>query len=315
MPRIPAANQPEREEGSEPEPERGDGGEPEPGAARRPVPPVVEALGYVGGIGLLIGACFMADALVSRLWSRIPVPAEPAIPAAVAAILLLAGAWLRVAGQPVLGRLRAALWLGSASGLAIAAALLAGQVWRFGALSVVLFASAATSVYAVLLWWRNRATLQEIAAFIAVASVIVAGVVRIDQNPPAWVPGLSLWLMSLLWFGAAWRGYLLPRTAGYTVSSLGLLAGAQLTLVSGSVITRVFAIATVAGLLAAGVALDRVLLLAFGAAGAIGLLPEVLDQSFPRSPFTAGLSVFAVGCAVLAAALFLANGRRKKLPR
>ena len=72
---------------------------------------------------------------------------------------------------------------------------------------------------------------------------------------------------------------------------------------------QVLAVGTVAVLLAAGVALRRVLLLGFGAVGAIVILPQTADRYLPHSA-AAALSVCVVGLILLGSALWLAMTRR-----
>ena len=61
------------------------------------------------------------------------------------------------------------------------------------------------------------------------------------------------------------RGYLPPVVTGYIAAGIGLLAGAQLTMQVAA--GHVLALATVAGLLAAGVLLRQAWLVALGAFG------------------------------------------------
>jgi hypothetical protein len=71
---------------------------------------------------------------------------------------------------------------------------------------------------------------------------------------------------------------------------------------------QALAITTVAGLLAAGVALRRLLLVGLGTVGAIAILPQVLSRYLPAG-VGAAAAVFAVGLVMLDVALWLARSR------
>jgi hypothetical protein len=71
---------------------------------------------------------------------------------------------------------------------------------------------------------------------------------------------------------------------------------------------QALAVMTVAGLLAAGVALRRVLLLGLGAFGAIAILPQVAIRYLPGGAGAAA-AVFAVGLVMFGVALWLARAR------
>lgn len=277
---------------------------PDPGTGSRRLPLAVEALGYLGAVFAVV-AGFIA---VGRLWPAIPAGAELAFAGVAAGVLLLAGAVLPTDGHPEFGRLRSALWLTSTASLAAFAGLLTGpQFANLGPASRPLVTEAVVTAYAVLLWWRYRAALQHLAAFAGIAALIGTAIAQAWPGRTPWGPGLGLWMLSLLWGIAAHRGYLGRPDVGYVAAAAGLLVGAQLTmeLAAGQALGTV----TVAGLLAAGVALRKVLLVGFGAVAAIEILPQVASRYLP-SGAAAPAAVFAVGLVMLAAALWLAKTRR-----
>jgi hypothetical protein len=277
---------------------------PASGATPRRLPMVVEALGYLGAVVAVV-AGFTA---VRQLWPAIPAGAELAFAGTAAAALLLAGIMLRAHDHPAFGRLRSALWLASAVSFAGFAGLITGPGFLpLGPASRLLVTEAAVTAYALVLWWRSRVTLQHLAVFAGTAALGGTGLAQAWPGP-AWRPGLGLWVLSLLWGIAVHRGFLAPRTAGYAAAGIGLLAGAQLAmdLPAG----QALAVATVAGLLAAGVALRRVLLLGLGAVGAIVILPQAATRYVPGGAGAAA-SVFAVGLVMLGVALWLAKARTK----
>jgi hypothetical protein len=271
------------------------------GAAPGRRPLVVEGLGYLGAV-LAVVAGFIA---LRQLWPGIPASAGLAFAATAAAVLLLAGLSLRTGGHPAFGRLRSALWLGSAASLAAAVGLVTGPDFgNLSSISSLLVTEAAFTAYAAVLWWRSRATLQHLAVFAGAAALTGTGIAQAWAGPAHWLPGLSVWVLSLVWAIAVNRGYLTPQTAGYAAAGIGLLVGAQLTmdLAAG----QVLAVVTVAGLIAAGIVLRRLLLLGLGAVGALWLLPQVAARYLPGGAWAA-TAVFLAGLVLLGIALWLAR--------
>jgi hypothetical protein len=246
--------------------------------------------------------------VIPILWPDIHTSAELAIAAGAAVAFWVAGALLHIGEEPAFHRLRAVLWLLSTASLAAFVGVLAAQIWEFGPASTTLVASAAATVYAVLLWTRNRVALQQLAMFAATAVVIGSAVARLWPGTDVWGPGIAVWVMSLLWGTAAHRAYLVPLTAGYVAAATGLVVGAQMTMETAA--GHALALVTVAGLLAAGVILRRVLLLGFGAVGIIVVVPQTATRYLPTS-IGAPLAVFIVGLSLLAVALWLAKSRKR----
>jgi hypothetical protein len=281
-------------------------GEPQAGqvgaAPHRALPLVVEALGYVGAV-IAIAAGSIA---VHLHWPTLPPRAELAFSAAVCVVLLVVGSLLRTVGEPALGRLRSALWLISAIGMAAFVAVLSGEFWHLSGSASALLAEGTAGLYAIGLWWRSRAALQQLAAFAAVAAFAGTAIGTLAPGSVAWGPGLAVWGVSVLWGIAEFRRYLLPRTVGYVAAGFGVLLGAQLTMDTAA--GQVLAMATVAGVLAVGVALRRVLLVGFGAVGAIMMIPQTATRYLPGSG--GALAVAAVGLVLLGVTLWLAKSSR-----
>jgi hypothetical protein len=293
--------------GAEVSPDRPGTERPVPAPAARRAPLAAEALGYIGG-ALAIVAGF---SVIPMLWPGIPTGAELALAAVAATAFWAAGAVLRTDGEPAFRRLRAVLWLLSTASLAAFVGVVAAQLWDLGATTAGLVTAAVVTVYAVLLWWRTRAVLQHLAMFAGTAVVAATGVASLAPGSGAWGPGLAVWAVSVLWGTAAYRGYLVPVSAGYVAAGIGLLTGAQMTMQTAA--GHGLALATVAGLLAAGVVLRRVLLLGFAAVGIIVMVPQTATRYLPTSA-AAPLAVFVVGLSLLGVALWLAKSRKRPPP-
>ncbi|MFR0357512.1 hypothetical protein [Streptomyces sediminimaris] len=264
------------------------------------MPLVVEALGYLGA-AMAIVAGFLA---VDRLWPGVPAGAQAAFAALAAAVLGIAGALLRIAAEPALVRLRSVLWLLSAAAVAAFVGVLATRVGDFAAQTSVLAAAGTAAVYAAVLWRYAPTPLQHLALFAASTITLASGVACLGHDVPLWAPGIAVWLMSAAWALAAHQDRLPPRTAGYLAAALGLLTGAQMAMDVPA--GHVLALLTAGALLASGVALHRVWLLALGAYGAVQTVPQTAERYLPGS-LAAPLSVLTVGVVLLVLALLLAN--------
>jgi hypothetical protein len=266
------------------------------------LPLAAEALGYAGGVLAIAAGIYLAR----DLWPGLSTGAVLAFAAVACAVLGAAGAAVRTTGDPAFRRLRSVLWLLSTVSLAAFTGTLADQVGRFGPESTTLVTAAASAAYGAALWWRTRAALQHLAVFASLAVLVGTAVNWLDPDAGAWGPGLGIWALSALWGVAVMRGYLPPVVTGYIAAGIGLLAGAQLTMQVAA--GHVLALATVAGLLAAGVRLRQPWLVALGASGVLLVTPQITTRYLPMSA-AAPLAILAVGVALLGSAVWLARHR------
>jgi len=284
-------------------------------AARSPVPPaqaqhrrlplVAEVLGYVGAV-IAITALVVA---VRQFWPHVPAAVELAFAGSAAVLLAVAGAALRINGEPAFARLRSVLWLLATVGAAAFAAVLTDRVLRMTDDDVALVTASTWTACAIPLWWRCRSGLLQLAMFGGSVAIVETTIGRFVDYPLDWQFGLGLWALSSLWGAAAWQSWLTPRTAGLAAAGSGVLVGAILTVDTSAGLP--FALATVAGLLAAGVASRKGALLGLGVAGLIYVVPEAANRYLPRSA-AAPIAVALVGLLLMAIALWLARSRIKK---
>jgi hypothetical protein len=275
---------------------------------RRRLPLVAEVLGYLGAV-IAVTAIVIT---VHQIWKHVPLAAQLATAAVLSVGLLFAGAALRTDGDPAFARLRSVLWLLSTAGAAAFAAKLTHTYTHVTDTDVALAAAATWLACAVPLWWRTRSALQHLAAFAGAAALVETGVDWIDPHAGNFASGISLWVFALGWGVAVLRGYLVPRAIGIFLSGVGVLAGAIMAMEQPAGVP--LAIVTVAGLLAAGVLLHRVLLIGIGAVGTVYVIPDAAHRYVPGS-VAAPLAVAAVGLVLLGVALWLARQRRKEPSR
>ena len=265
-------------------------------------PLVAEALGYAGGVLAIAAGLY----LVRDLWPNLSTGAVLAFAAAACAALGAGGVAVRATSDPALRRLRSVLWLLSTVCLAAFTGTLADQVWGFGPASTTLVTAAVSAAYGAALWRRTRAVLQHLAVFASLAVLAGTVVARLDPGLGAWGPGLAIWAISVLWGVAVMRGYLPPGATGYFAAGIGVLAGAQLTMQVAA--GYALALATVAGLLVAGVLLRQAWLVVLGALGVLLVTPQITTRYLPMSAATP-LAIFVVGVVLLGSAVWLARRR------
>jgi len=266
------------------------------------LPLVAEALGYAGGVLAVAAGIYMAG----ELWPGLSTGAVLAFAAVAWVVLGAGGAAIRTTGDPALRRLRSVLWLLSAVSLAAFTGTLADQIWGFGPADTTLVTAAASAAYGTALWWRMRAVLQHLAVFASLAVLVGTAVDRLWPHVGAWAPGLGIWALSAVWGAAVMRGYLPPVVTGYIAAGIGLLAGAQLVMQVAA--GGALALATVAGLLAAGVLLRQTWPVVLGAAGVLLFVPQTATRYLPASA-AAPVAIFAVGVVMLGSAVWLARRR------
>jgi hypothetical protein len=271
---------------------------------RLAVPLTAEMLGYFGAV-IAISAGYLT---IRALWPGVRPAATLSFSAAVLVLLTVIGAVLRAGGEAAHARLRSVLWgLATAAGVSFAA-VLADAVLHLGVHARLLTAAAAWAGLAVAFWWGGRSVVQHVVLFSGLVAVLSAGLFQLDQSLTVAEYGTAIWVLSALWGAAAYRGYLAPPTAGLASASVGILAGATLTM--GNPVGQALAALTVAGLLALGAATHRVLFTGFGAAGTLWVVPYIASQDLPGS-VAAPFAVAVAGLALLAVALWLARTRRK----
>jgi hypothetical protein len=112
--------------------------------------------------------------------------------------------------------------------------------------------------------------------------------------------------LSVLWGLAVMRGYLPPGATGYFAAGIGVLAGAQLAMQVAA--GYALALATVAGLLAAGVLLRQAWLVVLGALGVLLVTPQITTRYLPVSAATP-VAIFVAGVVLLGSAVWLARRR------
>lgn len=185
------------------------------GVARRRIPVLTEAVGYIGTILVLAGA----SAYARDHWKDISEGGRLAILVAGTAFFLGIGALVLESTEPALRRLAAVTW-------AVSVATFAGSVGMINVLlhtggkTPFLTIATSTAAYAVTLWALHRHGVQQAVAFGASCVALASIVNFVVTDARAWMMAVPLWALGVGWAAAGWRHRIEPW---FVAVPLGLL--------------------------------------------------------------------------------------------
>ncbi len=263
---------------------------------------VAEALGYVGGVLILIGAV----TVVERYWSAIGVGGRLGVAFGAAGVLLATGAVIPARRADVARRLRGVCWLLSAALLAAGLALLGDDVLHLEDETSALLAAGITAVYAAVLWWRHRVVLQQVALVVTIAATAGTAAAHLPNADDA-VTGLAIWGVGVAWLLLGWGGVVAARNTAYVLGGVAVVVGGLLGTDAGW--GSVLAVGSAAALVVAGVRLRDLVLLVVGSVATLVTVPSVLGQYFPDT-LTVPLALLGCGVLLVAGAVYTAYRRR-----
>ncbi|HET9334584.1 MAG TPA: hypothetical protein VFQ21_13500 [Gemmatimonadota bacterium] len=261
------------------------------------------ALGYLGASVALVGGVVAA----SREWSAMATGSRLALSLGATVLLLAAGFLARRRDHPALRSLDGFLWFLSAAGAAFTAGLVAHDVLDLETRSITFFAGGAAAAWGAPLWRLRRSPIQETAVF-AGLGVFVEALLAHLPGPPDELHGLPLWGLGAVWAILAW-GRILSRRSSLALAGVALLFGAQLLSFGWRGAGLALGIGTGVALLAASVALRSTVLLAFGAAGVLLFLPQIVFE-YLGDTLGAPLALLVCGIAILGGAFAAARLKR-----
>lgn len=277
--------------------------------ARQPTSPaapgslLAEALGYVGGVIILVAAVLLA----TEFWDDLGTAGRLAVVGAAAAAMFVAGIAVPQRAGEQGSRLRAVLWAGATGAFAGFVGLFASDVLDMAENDVALTVTAVTAAAALTLWWRRPTILQHLLAAVALAATAAAAVARISDAD--YLPGAGAWVVGVVWFLLAFDGRLRPRRFALATGAAIAVVGALMTLPTDGGI--VLMLVTAGAVVALAVALTDLVLLAVGAVGLLLALPITVETWFGGT-FAAPLTLLGAGLLLVVAALWIA--RRKHRP-
>ncbi|HEX6197118.1 MAG TPA: DUF2157 domain-containing protein [Jiangellaceae bacterium] len=264
---------------------------------------LTEALGYVGGVLILVAAIWIG----AELWEEMAVAGRLGILAGAAIVLVVGGRAVPARPGTANGRLRAMLWLLSTASFAGLLVQIGEDLfdWRRDE-DVVLLAAGGTTIYAAALWSRWRSPLQHAATFIAL--LITAAVLPSYLDGSEQLHGVAVWIVGVGWLAAAQLGRLHPRWTAHALGTAAVLFGAQST--TGAEWGYPLALVSLAALVGAAVVVGDLVMLGVSAAGAAVIVPSAMSHYFP-SGVTGPLAVLIVGVLLVLAAIGTTKRRAK----
>lgn len=257
---------------------------PPPRAKERAAPWVVEALGYLGGVIIVVAV----GVLVANFWPDLPVPARLGV--LLATVIAAVGTMAYWASDVIEVPER---WLGMAitgTGLVIAG----------------------------IFWALHRFELQHAVFFVFLCAFAGATAFTIstpdpfspDVGPVVW-PWLSVWTVGASWFALGAAGVLPNRELAMALGAIAAVFGGMVMVESPA--GAVLAILTLAALIVASIFFRDFILLVIAALGTLMTLPAVIGIYFPGA-MSAVIALLVVGSVLIAAAVLIARQRRHHPP-
>jgi hypothetical protein len=201
------------------------------------IPPVAEALGYIGGALALVGLIV----LVSRFWPLLGIAGHVGIGVLLAVVGLVGGFLLGRREGDAVQRLSQFLLLVGVAGAGFAVGFLVRDLlvmysppgrWiaiHQGAAEWGWFAGAlALAISGGVVYWRKHTVLQHLVFAVGVAAAALLVLPLMPAGGPLWGVGAVLVVVSLVWGGLSLAGLLPPRTEGLTLSALGIVGGIEM---------------------------------------------------------------------------------------
>ncbi len=171
----------------------------QPSGRGRRIPPVAEALGYLGGLLAIIGLSM----LVGKYWVDMASGGHLAVSGGAAVALLAGGFLVREKADPALARLRWFVWIVATAATALFVLVLTRD--SLGAKDNRIIALACVASIAVLnaaLWWWRERPMQQLVCLVAAVATVGLAVAEWSRDGYA---GMAVWVVGGVLLAAGLR--------------------------------------------------------------------------------------------------------------
>ncbi len=243
-----------------------------PGPAR--VPAVIEAVGYLGGIFVIVGALTLA----SRFWRDLATGGRLTVLAVAAAALTATGVAVTDDRDPVRWRLRSFVLLLASGALTGFMVLLLLDALDVTGAAVAIVTGTAVAAHSAYLWAGRDRPAQHL-TLLGGTVAVVAGLVAWAGGEGA-ATGLALWALGGAWLLASLGDRLPPTLVGAALGSGLMLVAAGMTSDESRHAGALFGLATAAALVAGGIRAEEFVVTGVGVVGSFVYLPVTLGVFF-----------------------------------
>jgi hypothetical protein len=261
---------------------------------------VAEAMGYLGGVIVAVGL----GLVVGRFWPDLSTVVRVGLTAAVAFLLLVAGAGVTDRFGAAGGRLRSVLWLAASLAYFACLALVAAERFGWSGDRLLLFAAAGGTALSGAVWAVHRRLLQE-ASTLGFLLMATAGATSMITNSVA-LTGAAVWAVGVVATVAGALDVVRPARGALVLGAVATIVGS--VWVEGETWGTWIAVATVAGMIAYAVLGRDLVLLAVASLGTLVVLPELVVRYFP-GVLSAALTLVVVGLLLVVTAVLTARRR------
>ncbi len=259
-----------------------------------------EALGYLGGVIVLVGL----GLVTGTFWDRLSSSAHVALLGVVAALLSVAGAGIPDRAAEAGVRLRSVLWAAASVALFGCLALVGSESLAWAGDRVLLLAAGGTGLATAAMWTVHRHVIQHALFFACLCLVVGAATDLLTTASPA--PMTAVWLTGAAWCVAAGLG-LVDRRAGLVLGSAAVIIAS--VAIEGEPWGTAMALGAVIALVGVAIAIRDLVVLAVASIGMLVVLPSIVVRYFPGA-LSAALTLVVAGLLLVAAAVYTARRRR-----
>jgi hypothetical protein len=264
-------------------------------------PLVVEALGYLGGVVMLVGA----GILVGLFWPDLSVVLRLAVIGATALALVGAGFAVPDRLGDAAGRLRSALWAVGVAATAAFFGVVSSEVLGRNDEHALVIIGPCAALVAGILWWLHPTWLQQVALFVPLMLTAVGVGMELTSPGSSWA-GATMWTVAVGWTILSWSGHIEPRVTGVALGVLGAVLGAM-AMDAGLGIA--LGLATAAGTVVMALWERSLPWLGVAAITLLWTMPRAADAWFPGR-LSAALTLIVTGGALVGAAVWVARRRQ-----